>query len=181
MTTVINLFGAPGSGKSTVASGLFYHLKLAGMKVEWADEYVKAKLFEEAPYPFKDQLYTFAKQNKKIRQLCGKVDYVVCDSPLLLSLIYQKDEPKIFNQTVLEYFNQYDNINFLLKRTHKYHNEGRFQNEQESDKIANEIEKKLIELEVEYTLIPTNKAMDSILKVFDNLEDETLRKLTKRK
>ena len=28
MTKIINLYGAPGSGKSTIASGLFFHMKI---------------------------------------------------------------------------------------------------------------------------------------------------------
>ena len=40
MTKVINLFGGPGAGKSTIASGLFYHMKIAGYNVEMTGEWV---------------------------------------------------------------------------------------------------------------------------------------------
>ena len=49
MTKIINLYGAPGSGKSTIASGLFFHMKMAGLNVELASEYIKSKVFEENP------------------------------------------------------------------------------------------------------------------------------------
>ena len=75
MTKIINLYGAPGSGKSTIASGLFFHMKMAGLNVELASEYIKSKVFEENPYPFKDQLYCFAKQHKKLRELNDKVSH----------------------------------------------------------------------------------------------------------
>ena len=114
MTIVINLFGAPGSGKSTLSAGLFYQMKMKKLKVEWSQEWIKDKVFEETPYPFKDQLYTFAKQNKKIRQMIGKADYVICDSPLVQGLIYADNEPKIFKDLVLEYFNSYENVNFFF-------------------------------------------------------------------
>ena len=61
MTKVINLFGGPGAGKSTIAAGLFYNMKIAGYNVERADEWIKDKVYEGTKYPFKDQLYTFAK------------------------------------------------------------------------------------------------------------------------
>ena len=120
MTKIINLFGAPGSGKSTLASGLFYEMKLKGLNVELASEWIKSKLFEGTNYPFKDQLYTFAKQNKKLREMLGKVDYIICDSPIVQGLVYDTQEPEIFTQTVLTYFNTYDNINFLLKRSYSF-------------------------------------------------------------
>ena len=77
MTKIINLYGAPGSGKSTIASGLFFHMKMAGLNVELATEYAKSKLFEENTYVFKDQLYCFSKQHKKLREMNGKVDYII--------------------------------------------------------------------------------------------------------
>ena len=33
MTKIINLYGAPGSGKSTISSGLFYHMKMVELNV----------------------------------------------------------------------------------------------------------------------------------------------------
>lgn len=167
MTKVINLFGAPGTGKSTLAAGLFYRLKLQGINCELASEYIKEKFFEDTPYPFKDQLYVFAKQNKKLRQLLGKVDYIICDSPILQGVIYGTNEPPLFQDLLLQYFNSYDNINYLLKRTHAYHTEGRIQTEQEADKVGELIKSKLDELNINYIQLPTNKAIDNICKIFN--------------
>ena len=168
MTKIINLFGAPGAGKSTLASGLLYHLKLKGLKVEISSEWIKEKLFEGTGYPFKDQLYTFAKQHKRIKQLYGKVDYIINDSPIFQSIIYQIDEPPIFTETVLAYFNQYENMNFFLERTHKYQNSGRHQTEEEAKEVGNNIEKALNDYKVEYIKIPTNQALEQILKVLES-------------
>ena len=165
MTKIINLYGSPGSGKSTIAAGLFYHMKMAGLNVELIQEYVKSKLFEETPYPFKDQLYVFAKQNKKQRELNGKVDFIITDSPLLMSLVYNQTEVPLFNNLVLEYYNQYDNMNFLLKRNHAYHTEGRFQTEHESDVIGEQLEEHLKKYNVEYKTLPSNESMYNILQI----------------
>lgn len=161
MTKIINLFGAPGSGKSTLAAGLFYIMKLQQLNVELVTEWIKEKLFEEAAYPFQDQLYTFAKQNKKIRQLVGKVDYIICDSPLIQGLVYSK-EPDSFNNMVAEYFNSYDNLNILLKRTHAYHTEGRIQTEEESKEVGDLIQSTLDKYNVEYLEMPTKQAVINI-------------------
>ena len=171
MTKVINLFGGPGSGKSLLASGIFYNLKLKGVKVELCNEWIKDKVFEESPYPFKDQLYTFAKQHKKIRQLNGKVDYIICDSPIILSLIYENGEPPLFKDMLLQYFNLYDNINILLKRDAEYETYGRGQTEQEADDLSRKLEVLLKFYNIKYTLIPTRQAIENIDKILELAEN----------
>jgi len=167
MTKVINLIGAPSSGKSTVAAGLFYTLKKMGYNVEYSSEWVKTKVYEQAPYPFHDQLYTFAKQNKQLRQLVGKVDYIVTDSPLLVSLVYNSEEPELFNKLVLEYFNQYDNVVFYLDRTHKFQQEGRIHNEDEADEVGKKMKAVLDDNNIQYIETPSEHALDVVLAWFD--------------
>ena len=140
-------------------------MKMAGLNVELLQEYIKSKVFEENPYPFKDQLYVFAKQNKKQRELNGKVDYIITDSPLLMSLVYNQTEPDLFNDLVMQYYNQYDNLNFLLKRNHVYHKEGRHQTEHEADIVGEELEKLLNQYNVEYKTLPSNESMYNILQI----------------
>ena len=43
---VVNLFGAPGSGKSTGAAYIFSQLKIAGVNAELVTEFVKDKVWE---------------------------------------------------------------------------------------------------------------------------------------
>ena len=164
-TTVINLYGSPCSGKSTIASGLFYKMKLAGFNVELASEWIKGKVYEEAPYPFTDQLYTFANQNKIIRQMVGKVDYVICDSPLLQTCIYQTREPKIYNQMAYEYYSLYRNIDVVLKRNHEFRQEGRIHTEAQSVVIDEKIKEFLQELSVDYTMVSSSNALDVVYKM----------------
>lgn len=47
MIKVINIFGAPGCGKSTTAAGLFWRMKCDDMSVELVSEYAKACVFED--------------------------------------------------------------------------------------------------------------------------------------
>lgn len=44
--TVINLFGGPSAGKSTLAAGVFYNLKCMGINCELITEYPKDKVWE---------------------------------------------------------------------------------------------------------------------------------------
>ena len=165
MTKVINIFGAPGSGKSTLAFGLAYHLKLKGIEVDLAHEYVKEQLYAGNPYPFHDQLYTYAKQNKKLNQLNGKVDYIISDSPSVQCVAYVEDEPVVYKQMALDYFNRYDNLNIYLTRTHAYQPSGRNQTEEQADRVGAKILTMLNDLELEYTIIPANVALEEILKM----------------
>ena len=44
---VVNLFGAPGAGKSTGAAYIFAMLKMAGINAELVTEFAKDKVYEE--------------------------------------------------------------------------------------------------------------------------------------
>ena len=165
MTKIINIFGAPGSGKSTLAFGLMYYLKMKGVDCELSHEWIKMKVYEGSPYPFHDQLYTYAKQNKQLRQLNGKVDYIITDSPSVQCVAYVETEPKIYPQMALDYFNQYDNLNFFLTRTHKYQPSGRNQTEEQAAQVGDMILGMLNDLKIPYTILPANEALQRILEI----------------
>ena len=65
-TLIINLMGGPCSGKSTIASGLFYNLKKLGYNCELALEFAKDKVWEESIKVLDDQFYVFGKQFHKL-------------------------------------------------------------------------------------------------------------------
>lgn len=122
-TKVINLFGNPGSGKSTTASFLFTELKKRNYEVEWAFEVAKELVWEEDFDLLKNQIFVFAAQMHRIDRLIGKVDYVVTDSPLLLKVGFYKwrnlPAPKHFKKLVQAYVKKYNNINIYLKNIDK--------------------------------------------------------------
>ena len=167
MTKVINIFGAPGSGKSTLAFGLAYHLKLKGKEVDLAHEWIKEKLYEGTTYPFHDQLYTYAKQNKKLNQLNNKVEYIITDSPSVQCVAYVETEPEIYTQMALDYFNQYGNLNIFLERTHKYQPSGRNQTEEQAEIVGNKIKNMLDELGICYKTLYANTALENILEILN--------------
>jgi len=86
---VINIFGGPGVGKSTLAAEVFAHFKKNKLNIELVTEYAKDLVWEERNNILKDQLYILAKQNRRLERLRNKgIDVVVTDSPLLLGKIY---------------------------------------------------------------------------------------------
>ena len=74
---VVNLFGAPGAGKSTGAAYIFSKLKMAGINAELVTEFAKDKVWEESKAVFQNQAYIFGKQYFRISRVQGKVDVVI--------------------------------------------------------------------------------------------------------
>lgn len=135
---VINLYGGPGSGKSTSSAGLFFLMKTEGYKVELVTEYAKDMVYEKRLNVLEDQIYIFAKQLRRLTRLENTVDYVITDSPLLLGKIYNNKYQEL--DTLIErVYNEFDNIDIFIKRTKKYQEYGRTQNEEDAKKIDNQI------------------------------------------
>lgn len=129
-TPVVNFFGGPGTGKSTVMAHCFALLKWQGLNVEMATEYAKDKVWEKSSHVLSNQEYVFGKQYKRIKQLQEQVDVVLTDGPILMSLVYHDDEP--LRNLVLARNNEFKNINIFLERMKKYNPSGRYQTEQEA-------------------------------------------------
>ena len=155
---VINLFGAPGAGKSTGAAYIFSQLKMLGVNAELVTEFAKDKVWENNTEVLSNQTYVFGKQHFRISRCADKVDVIVTDSPLLLSAIYNKSEllGEDFNNLVAKIFKSYESINYFIERSKPYNPVGRLQTEQESDDIASEIKAMLDKYEVPYYEVAGN-------------------------
>lgn len=169
---VVNLFGAPGSGKSTGASYIFSCLKLAGINAELVTEVAKDAVWDGATAPFQNQAYLFGNQCYRISRCDGKVDAVVTDSPLPLSILYNTAHPEVytenFNKAVMDVFNSYDNMNVLLNRVKPYNPVGRNESEEESDMLQPKLRALLDERGVSYVeedgnIDGYNRIVDSVL------------------
>lgn len=134
---VINLFGSSGAGKSTIASGLFYKMKLDGYKVELVTEFAKGLIYEDRLFCLNDQFYVTGVQNHYIHRLRNKVDFVITDSPILLGVLYAPlNYPDSFKKFIIDMFFTYDNFNIFLNRKFKFDKYGRKESEEESDRLS---------------------------------------------
>jgi len=162
---VINLYGGPGTGKSTTATGLFSLMKLAGYKVEFASEFAKDIVWDRAFDVLQDQLFIFANQHRKIKRLEQHgVDYVITDSPLLLSLNYMpKEYFRSFPDLVDDVYRSFNNFDVILRRVKPYAPYGRRQCEasaKEMDDVINHIVRDITD---EYHIIDADaKAAETI-------------------
>ena len=164
---LINLFGAPGAGKSTGAAYIFSQLKMAGINAELVTEFAKDKVWEESKEAFNNQAYIFGKQYFRISRCENKVDVIVTDSPLLLSLIYNTDSRlgDDFDQVVRNVAGSYNSMNFFITRTKPYNPIGRNQTEEESNEIADDVYELLLKEGIDFESFPGEiEGYDAIVK-----------------
>jgi hypothetical protein len=98
--------------------------------------------------PLDDQVKIFSEQNRRLYSMIDKgLDYIVTDSPILLTAVYLRTASKHFkvdrerwNSAFEDFcyrtFIQYDNINYYLHRgDREYIQKGRIQNKVEAEAI----------------------------------------------
>ena len=162
-TKIINLFGGPGSGKSSTAGELFGYMKQKRLSVEYVLEIAKPYATIKDYKTLDDQIFMFGQNQHQLYTYLGEVDWIISDSPLLLSYIYidgnmskfsGKDSPfrKQFKKFVIETFNNFNNVNFFVDRQNReFRQEGRVHDEIQSRELDNKIKDLLDDY---YYLIP---------------------------
>jgi TPP-dependent 2-oxoacid decarboxylase len=102
--------------------------------------------------------------------LKDKVDVIICDSPLPISIVYDKENSQAFHQLIMEQFNKFTNFNYLLERGGEYQTEGRVQTEEEAKEVDRVVKQVLDENEIKYTVLPIDGA-------YQRITDEIMREL----
>lgn len=153
-TKIINIFAGPSAGKTTNAINLYGYMKTKRMNVKLALE-VADELNWQSPVPqepgaiLDDQIKIFAEQNRRLYSMIDKgLDYIVTDSPILLSAVYLKRGAQkyfklgrglwedSFEDFAMRTFLQYENINYFLQRgDREYIQKGRIQSKEQAQDI----------------------------------------------
>jgi hypothetical protein len=154
----INIWGAPSSGKSTTAAGLFFLMKINKQKVELVYEYAKELVLDQRENVFGDQNYILAKQERRIARLNQHdYDFAITDSPLPLVAFYDTSErSQHFLPLVMDHFNAYNNINYFLVRRHAFEKIGRRHNEAQAIQIEQNMRAFLDRNKIEFQEIEAN-------------------------
>lgn len=172
---VVNLFGVPSAGKSTGAAYIFSKIKMDGINAELITEFAKDKVWEENSEVFKpdNQCYLFGKQFYRMSRCKDKVDVIVTDSPLPLSIFYNKSNVlgEDFNKTIMNCFNSFDNISYLLLRDKPYNPKGRLQTEAESDALKEPLVNLLQGRNIKYKTVKGN------VEEYDKIADYIIHKI----
>lgn len=157
MTIVVNLFAGPGAGKSTTAAGVFHALKIRGINAELITEYAKDLTWEDRANALANQPLILGKQFHRMWRVKNKVDVIITDSPLLLSILYNHDKLKHLPALVEELHHSFSNMNYLIQRKKKYIAAGRNQTAEEAAEYDGKIEAILQRFNIEYSEIPGNE------------------------
>lgn len=164
----VNLFGGPGTGKSTTAAGLFYKMKTDGVKAELVQEYAKELTYSKNSTGISNQLYVTGMQHHKSYILNDEVDYAIHDSPIILATAYAQYEGRTkdaFEEFITSLFSEQDNRNYFLVRdneAHPYAEYGRSQSLDEAEAIDKVVMDILIRHNIPFIRIPVAHAATRI-------------------
>jgi len=173
--TIINIVAAPCAGKSTLACKLFYELKKSHRNVEYVNEFAKTLIWEDRLEEINDQFYISRNQYNILKSVHGKVEHVICDSPLFMSLFYNSfNENNISNvekteKYILEKMKIFakDSMYIFIKRdeTLPYTVSGRIHDLEQSRVIEHEMIKLLDKHNIEYMVVNTGDQCDHVLDI----------------
>ena len=158
MKKIVNLYGGPGSGKSTNAAHLFALAKQNDINAELVREYIKNWVWEGRQIQPGDQIYIAAKQSKLERVCLKDVDLIVTDSPMMLSQYYEEKYDNTYPvcKHIIQKHNEivadhgFEQLHVFLQRTKKYNPKGRTQTEEESKQVDLELKNLLISNNIEF-------------------------------
>lgn len=157
MTKVVNFFAGPGAGKSTCATGCFAAMKRKNINCEYVSEYAKELTWKRYFDTLRDQFHVFGEQHLRQSSMVGKVDFLLADSPIILGAIYAPPEyPQSFRETMFWAFDQFDNVNFFVKRRGSFNPLGRNQTLEEAKNIDNRVEEMLLSRGIPFDVIYTD-------------------------
>lgn len=148
---VVNLYGPPSSGKTTLAAIVFARMKQAGMSVSLVTEFAREMIYEGRTRMLVEQPIVLGEQFRRLKIIEGHSEWAVTDSPIRLSMIYGEKyhNPEwMYNLSLMD--NQFENYGFLLNTIYESEDYGRIHTAKESIKILD----KLSEICYDATVIP---------------------------
>jgi adenylate kinase family enzyme len=160
----IALLGGPGSGKSSQCAHIFSTLKTEHILIEQIQEWVR-EAYNKKLLPSGNpwvQFWIYEEQKKKEDCIPKEIQYIVTDSPTLLSYVYALRYSKIPDDSYL-IIKMYENFVNDLRRYHyifvctrekKYVNDGtRLQTEDEAKDLDKSIIYLLDQHNIKYTVL----------------------------
>ncbi len=172
MTTIVNFFGGPSVGKTTLCAGTYFTLnKITKLRTEMALEAAKDEVWNGNIGSLDNQIHIFGEQLKRVWRLLGKIDVAVTDAPLLNSITYFKGGFDNFIPLIVEVFNSMTNLNFFIEREgtkEEYDCCGRYHTYEESIELDSKIKKILIDNKIPYTLIKKSD-LDMVIEIVKNI------------
>src|SRR3954466_8940998 len=127
---VINMFGGPGSGKSTCAAALFVHLKNLGKRTELVGEEAKDQIYWGSVNQLTNQFLLAGLQYARLKNLeDAGCELAIADSHLIQNSVYPRNA--YFDNELLSLVSkinsEFHNINIYVTRVKPQDSFGRVQ------------------------------------------------------
>lgn len=156
---IVNLFGGPGAGKSTLASGVFHIFKREGMNCEFVHEFAKELAWEKRLDALQNQVYILGNQMQMYNRCSEQVECIITDTSILYGTIYDRKYnhspyPEEFEALILAAFRSMRTLNFYIERIKPYNPVGRYQDETDAIDIDRRVRCALKEFSIPYLVIP---------------------------
>jgi broad-specificity NMP kinase len=129
---MVNLYGGPGCGKSTLAAHIFSVLKRNNVSTELVGEFAKELIYLGNEIQLVNQVYIMGCQYRKQKDLeRNNIEIAISDSPLNLQLVYCQNKPYFKEQTALVHKlnSEFNNIDIFVNRVKPYQTYGRVHDE----------------------------------------------------
>jgi len=171
---LINLYGAPGSGKSTIAASLFARLKVLGIhRVELVTEFAKDLAYEDRlnhNWPL-----ILGTQLERLLRVKDKVDVIITDSPLHLSVIYGEVSKRQVDDLMELSGLDSNTYNVFVNRGKRFAGYGRKQDEHESNVIATSLKQWLINNQIKHSEVTSTNDYTEHEKLIEYLTQDFYR------
>lgn len=147
-TKVINFYAGPSAGKTTAALEFVSLLKKRGYEVEFAPEFAKELLYGGFLHLLDGSLVNevnmINEKHRRLKLYDGKVEFIVTDAPLNMSIFYASDEYREWLTWYVKEIDTFNNYNVFIERGEDYDTKGRKQTYEESLTIDKEIKSFLV-------------------------------------
>lgn len=160
---VINFFGGPGAGKSSMGLGVTSKCKWRGVEAEYVPEVPKDYVYEENWSVLENQIKLLGEQWQRVFRLVKHRKIIITDSPIILQTLYNKRYQTEFDAMVKVLHNTYPTMNYLLRRCKKYDPQGRYQTEEEAKGLDQVALQQLIKFGVPYKIIDGTEANEELV------------------
>lgn len=168
-TYLINIISGPSAGKTVTCALLFAKLKILGFVVEYVQEYAKTLVWTKNFELLNNQYYVTHTQFNLMKQMIGKVDFIITDGSLLHGLYYNRhNKDNICNiekteNFILDSYSKFNNVNIFLDRgIFPYEEQGRIQTEEEAKEIDVILKHLIKQSEIKYVLMKSDSSEENL-------------------
>lgn len=164
----IAILGAPGSGKSTLSSGLLYFSKLFRFKSDMVPEVAKWDVYKKVDFRTDKYERSKFKRQKNLEKIYPhELEITICEAPLIISAIYSeyyrgKDDPiaQEMMKNAIKHKDDYTHFFVTRKLVSGFEDFGRNEDEKASEELHQKTLDILERLRINYTVI--NKYDDHV-------------------